>query len=205
MLQTNVTGVFGEHSLCSGHTGFAPLTGVCAFPVYTAQAPGCSIWSGPCAACGSSPRVLHRSADLVAPAFCAFPFRAAQAARSLTGAFSPPRSQPQLPPAPVGCMCLLPYASPAPVLAGLVPAPCVSLRPSRRMSPIQNLRRSLVRNWRPVCSEVGAAVLGVEPAPFLSPLPPVSGGSGPVRSLRALLWTCSVPLFCERPAMCLAG
>ena len=30
----------------------------------------------------------------------------------------------------------------------------------------------------------------------------VSGGAGPVRSLRALLWTCSVPLFCERPAMC---
>ena len=93
---------------------------------------------------GSSPRVLHESADSAAPAFCAFPVRAAQAARSLTGAFSPPWSQPQLPPAPVGCMCLLPYASPAPVLAGLVPAPCVSLRPYRRMSPIQNLRRSLI-------------------------------------------------------------
>ena len=31
VLQTNVTGLCGEHSLCSGHTGFAPLTGVC-FP-----------------------------------------------------------------------------------------------------------------------------------------------------------------------------
>ena len=30
-LQTNVTGVCGEHSQCSGYTGFAPLTGVC-FP-----------------------------------------------------------------------------------------------------------------------------------------------------------------------------
>ena len=27
---------------CLGHTGFAPSHGVCAFPVYTAQAPGCS-------------------------------------------------------------------------------------------------------------------------------------------------------------------
>ena len=65
-------GLCGEHSLCSGHTGFSPLTGVCAFPVYTAQAPGCSILSGPCIACGSSFRVLHKSADSVRPAFCAF-------------------------------------------------------------------------------------------------------------------------------------
>ena len=27
---------------CPGQTGFAPAQGVCAFPVYTAQAPGCS-------------------------------------------------------------------------------------------------------------------------------------------------------------------
>ena len=58
---------------CSGHTGFAPLTGVCALTVYTAQAPGCSIWSGPCIACGSSFRVFHKSADSVEPVFCAFP------------------------------------------------------------------------------------------------------------------------------------
>ena len=63
----------GEHSPCSGHTVFAPHRGVCAFPVYTAQAPGCSVWSGPCIECGSSFRVLHKSADSVAPAFCVFP------------------------------------------------------------------------------------------------------------------------------------
>ena len=34
------------------------------------------------------------------------------------------------------------------------------------------------------------------------PLPPASGGTGPVHSLRALLWTCSDPLYCERPAVC---
>ena len=70
------------------------------------------------------------------------------------------------------------------------------------MSTIQYLMRSLVRNWRPVCSALGAAVLGAEPAPFPSPLPPASRQAGPFRSLRPLLWTCLVPLFCERPAVC---
>ena len=54
-------------------------------------------------------------------------------------------------------------------------------------STIKNLRRSLIRNWRPVCSAVGAAVLGVEPAPFPSPLPPASGGAWPVCSRLASL------------------
>ena len=74
-----IAGAAGRHRCvcgalpCSGHTGFAPHRGVCAFPVYTAQAPGCSIWSGPCVECGSSFRVLHNSADSVAPVFCVFP------------------------------------------------------------------------------------------------------------------------------------
>ena len=42
MLQTDITGVCGECSQCLGHTGFAPAHGVCAFLVYSAQAPGCS-------------------------------------------------------------------------------------------------------------------------------------------------------------------
>ena len=82
-LLTNVAGLCGAHSPCSGHTGFAPLTGVCAFPVYTAQAPGCSIWSGPCVACGSSFLVFHKSADSVAPAFCAFPGRSSSGSQEL--------------------------------------------------------------------------------------------------------------------------
>ena len=49
-----------------------PRSRVCAFPVYTAQAPGCSIGGWPCVACGSSFRVLHKSTDSVGPAFCAF-------------------------------------------------------------------------------------------------------------------------------------
>ena len=76
-------------------------------------------------------------------------------------AFSPPHPQPQTPPAPLGACALC--------LAATL----------RWMSTIQNLRRSLVRNWRPVCSAVGDAVLGAEPAPFPSALPPASGGAGP--------------------------
>ena len=41
-LQTNITGVCVECSQCLGHTGFAPAHSKCAFPVYTAQALGCS-------------------------------------------------------------------------------------------------------------------------------------------------------------------
>ena len=66
-----------------------PRSRVCAFPVYTAQAPGCSIGGGPCVACGSSFPVLPKSTDSVGPAFCAFPAGAAQTARSLMGALSP--------------------------------------------------------------------------------------------------------------------
>ena len=79
--------------MCSGHTGFAPNGVVCAFPVYTAQAPGCSIWSGPCVECGSSFRVLHKSVDSVAPAFCAFPSlsgsRSQRLGRTLPGCGTP--------------------------------------------------------------------------------------------------------------------
>ena len=80
---------------------FCPHSRVCAFPVYTAQAPGCSIGSRPCVVCDSSFQVLHKIADSVGPAFCAFPTRAAQAIRSLTGALSP------------GAVRLLPSAVPA--------------------------------------------------------------------------------------------
>ena len=42
-LQTNIPGVCGECLQCLHHTGFASAHGVCAFLVYTAQAPGCSV------------------------------------------------------------------------------------------------------------------------------------------------------------------
>ena len=61
-LQTNITDVCGECSQCLGHTGFAPAHGVCAFPVYTAQAPGCS--AGELSKVGPGLRALPRSKPL---------------------------------------------------------------------------------------------------------------------------------------------
>ena len=46
------------------------------------------------------------------------------------------------------------------------------------MSTIQDLRKSLVRIWKPVCSLVGDALSEVEFAPFWLWLAPVSTASG---------------------------
>ena len=59
------------------------------------------------------------------------------------------------------------------------------------------LRKSLDRNQGPVCSVGEAAFSGAEFAPFPSPLLPTSSRNGP-----ALLWSFSVPLFCQPPAVC---
>ena len=200
MLQTNVTGLCGEHSQCSGHTGFAPYQGVCAFPVYTAQAPGCSIWSRPCVACGSSFGVLHRSADLVGPAFCAFPAPAAQAARSLTGALCP------------GAVRLIPSGGPASVSvhASRVHAPCVcsgelasSRDPPSGCQPSRISGSVWLETGSLLCCLVGGAVSGTVPLP---PASGMGGGwwwNGPVCRLLALLWNCSVFLsFCQQLAVC---
>ena len=119
---------------------------------------------------------------------------AAQAARSLTSALS------------LGAVCLIPSAVWPQLLCALVGcALCLFwesdfwLQPSWWMSTIQNLRKSLVRSWKPVFSLLGDAVSGAKslllsPPPCL--LPPA--GDGPVCSWLALLWDCSVlPLFCE--------
>ena len=58
-LQINIPGVCGECSQCMGHTGFAPIHSMCSFPVYTAQAPGCSI--GELSKAGPGLRALRRS------------------------------------------------------------------------------------------------------------------------------------------------
>ena len=113
-LQTDIA-VCGEHSPCSGHTGFAPLTGVCAFPVYTAQAPGCSIGSVPCIACGPSFGVLHKGADSVVPAFCAFPGLSSSGSQELDGRTLH------------GCGCCAPAPLRCPSLSFCVPVGCQGL------------------------------------------------------------------------------
>ena len=79
-LQKNITGMCGECSQCLSHTRFAPAHGVCAFPVYTAQAPGCPAGSGvdcvhlpALSHSGSGSWVVHEGTDSVGPAFCALP------------------------------------------------------------------------------------------------------------------------------------
>ena len=99
-LQTNITGVCGECSQCLSHTGFAPAHSMCAFPVYTAQAPGCS--AGELSKVGPGLRALSRSKLLRfrflgtpqrhrlgwACVLCPSHVQAAQATRCLASAFS---------------------------------------------------------------------------------------------------------------------
>ena len=61
-LQTNITGVCGECLQCLGHIGFAPIHGVCAFPVYAAPAQVCS--AGELFKAGPGLHVLPRSKPL---------------------------------------------------------------------------------------------------------------------------------------------
>ena len=79
--------VFRPHWVC-------PAQGCLCFPVYTAQASSCPTWSGPCVECSSSFRVLHKSADLVAPAFCAFPGLSGSGSQGLDGCTRPRCSAP---------------------------------------------------------------------------------------------------------------
>ena len=100
-LQTNITGLCGECSQCLGHTGFAPTHGVCAFLVYTAQAPGCS--TGQLSKVCSGLHTLPRSKPLRfrylstpqrcrlgwACVLCPSQVRATQATRCLTSVVTP--------------------------------------------------------------------------------------------------------------------
>ena len=100
-LQTNITGVCGACSQYLSHTGFAPAHGVCALPVYTAQAPGCS--AGELSKAGPGLRALPSSTPLRfrfpgtpprhrlswACVLCPSQVQAAQATRCLARALSP--------------------------------------------------------------------------------------------------------------------
>ena len=100
-LQTNITGVCRERSQCLGHSGFAPIHGMCAFAVYTAQAPGCL--AGELSKAGPGLYALSRSKPLRfrfsgtpqrhrlswACVLCPSQVQAAQAKRCLASALSP--------------------------------------------------------------------------------------------------------------------
>ena len=174
----------GSTCSVSATLGLPPLTGVC-FPrphcsgsrlLYRERALICVHFPG-LSHSGSGFWVLHKSAELVGPGFCAFPGRSSSGSQELDECTLP------------GCVCLIPSA----VWLQLLRAPvgcalCLFweadfwLQPSCWMSTIQNLRKSLIRSWEPVCILVGGAISGAEFAPSPPPclLPPA--GDGPVRS-----------------------
>ena len=98
MLQANNTGTCSQFL---GHTGFAPAHGICTFPVYTAQPPGCS--AGGLSKVGPGLCTLPRSKPLRfmfsgtpqrhrlswACVLCPSQVRAAQATRCLASTLSP--------------------------------------------------------------------------------------------------------------------
>ena len=100
-LQRNITVVCGEASQCFGNTGSSPTHRVCAFPVYTAQAPGCSagelckVGPGLCALPRSKPFWFRFSGTPLkcalgwACVLCPSQVRAAQETRCLASALSP--------------------------------------------------------------------------------------------------------------------
>ena len=167
-----VLAVFWPHWVCSRsqHVCFPHLHYSGSRLLYRESALSCMHFPG-LSHSGSGFRVFHKGPDSVGPAFCAFPVRVAQATRSFTNALSP------------GAVFIFPSTVPASVtghasqvcLVSLLGS-CFWLRTSQLMSTIQNLRKSLVGNWKPVCSLVGDAVSGAEFAPFPSPLPPASSG-----------------------------
>ena len=137
---------------------------------------------------GSGFQVLHKDAHSVGPAFCAFPSRSSSGDQEL--------DERNLP----GCGA--PYSFHSPSLSFQAhPASCLFcgadlwLRPFQQMSTIQNLKKCLVRNGKPVCGLVGDASLWGHVCPF--PLPPASclqrRGSQPASSSLVLLSS----LFCE--------
>ena len=99
-LQTNNTGVCSQ---CLSLTGFAPAHSVCAFPVYTSEALGCS--AGELSEAGPGLRALPRSKPLRfmfsgipqrhrlgwACVLCPSQVQAAQATRCLASVVSPGR------------------------------------------------------------------------------------------------------------------
>ena len=153
-LQTNVTGMCGECLQCLGHTGFASAHGMCAFPVYTAQAPGCS--AGELSKAGPGLPALPRStllrfrfSDIAqrhrhswACVLCPSQVRAAQVTRCLVSTLSPDWVEDLITspiPAPLfpGCIAgVLPHAM------CLLLGADLWLRPSWQMSTVQDPRKT---------------------------------------------------------------
>ena len=206
--QTSISGVCGECSQCLGHTRFAPAHGVCAFPVYTAQAPGCSARelskAGPglYALSRSKPLRFRFSGTLqrhrLSWACFLCPSRLSSSGDQVLGECTLPRwgsvsfhlPGPSRSVSWVHKECCLRCA-----LCLLWEAD-LWLRASWWMSTIQDPRKT----WLTTGSLLAPRLLVLAVAPPAS-LPQV--GDGPVHSQLALLWYFLSPLFCEWAQQCL--
>ena len=114
-LQTNVTGLCGEHLQCSGHTGFAPAQRCVLSSSTLLRLPAVLYGVGPPLCAVPAFRYSTKARTRLGLCFMPSPARAAQAARSLTSALS------------LGVVCLLTSAVPVSVSMGTSPvcAPCV--------------------------------------------------------------------------------
>ena len=161
MLHTDIAGLCGEHSQCSGHSGFSPAQGC------VLRLPAALYGAGPalCAVpvCAYSTKARTRLGLCFVPSLAG----EAQAARSLTGALSQ------------GAVSLIPSAVPASVSA--------CSHPSRVRVPVTVLRSwplaaTLPEGRLGACLQFGRGfavwgpISGAEFAPFPSLLPPASSG-----------------------------
>ena len=195
----------GSAHKCLDHTGFAPIHDVCAFPLYTAQAPGCSasILSKRALSFVHFPglsrpgsRGLRTGTDQDGPCvLCLSQVGAAQVTKCLASALSH------------GAMCLnhcpghlVSQVRPESTVSGV---PCVSSRklisgcstpgrcqPSRIPGGKQLGACSPLVDDAPSGAEIAAAPCLL--APGLHACLCLQGGEGPVCSRLALLWYRSV-------------
>ena len=166
-LQTDLTGLCGEHAQCSGHSGFDPTHRTCATLLRLQAA---LYGAGPALNAvpvfGFSTKAQTRLGLRSVPS----PAGAAQTARSWTRALSPGAGAPSPLRSPSLSFCACGRRSGAPCVCSeeLVSSrdPPGGCQPSRISGSL----------WlEPVCSLVGDAVSGAEFSPFPSPLPPASG------------------------------
>ena len=211
----------GECLQCLGHTEFDRALTMCAFPVYTAHAPGCSagelsnVGPGLCAVPRSKPLSFRFSGTsqrhrlIWVCVLCPSQVQAAQEIMCLETALSQ--------------VCGASYHLPGPNLwfpgcATRAPSHvcCVSLLGSWSLTATLLVYVSQPQSQEDLDSScesahnlVEDAISGVEIAPCLLALAVphlplcLQWGEGPARSGLALLWYSLIPLFCDQAGQCL--
>ena len=203
-LQTDVTGLCGARSQCSGRTGLAPAHGVCAFPSTPPRLQAAPQGAGPALRAPPRPKPLRFRFSGTPPrgrlgwaCVLCLPGRAAQAAGSLPSALSSgaARLLPS-PPASVSARPGAPCVSSGELISGCDPPG--GCQPSRISGSLWLETGSLFAVWW------GCRLWGRVPPLRLWSLPPPAWGGwpGPQSASSSLVLLRS--LFCER-AGCALG